>query len=150
MSLESKLGDRLLEELVRSSNLSPRPLVAEGSPISCDEVKRELEKRQLAEDVLSISFALGHLGAKHAGQSNARILCKSPDNLEVVEQFRNGFVDTTYVHLIRDPRAAWNSARGTPRGPQTPHSSALKWADYHARVLTLAQKIPLITLQYES
>lgn len=149
MSLEPELGDRLLEEIVRSSNLSPRPLVAEGIPISCEEVKRELELRHLPEDVLGISLALGHLGAKHAGQSNARILCKSPDNLEVVEQFRDGFEDTTYVHLIRDPRAVWNSARGTPRGPQTPHASALKWADYHARVLSLAQEIPLITLKYE-
>ena len=89
------------------------------------------------------------MGAASNGKKGARILCKSPDNLDVVERFKDGFQDTAFIHLIRDPRAVWNSGRGTPRGPQTPHAAALKWADYHARVQELAKAIPLITLKYE-
>ncbi len=149
MKLESKLGDQLLDAMVQNANLSPRPLVPNGTSIANKDVEQELKERNLPADVLGISLALGHLGAKLSGHAKARILCKSPDNLEIAEQFRNRFEDTSYIHLIRDPRAVWNSARGTPRGPQTPHASALKWSDYHTRVLSLSQEIPLITLKYE-
>ncbi|MDG1875706.1 MAG: sulfotransferase [Mariniblastus sp.] len=140
MKLESKLGDQLLDAMVQNANLSPRPLVPNGTSIANKDVEQELKERNLPADVLGISLALGHLGAKLSGHAKARILCKSPDNLEIAEQFRNRFEDTSYIHLIRDPRAVWNSARGTPRGPQTPHASALKWSDYHTRVLSLSLK----------
>ena len=149
IKLASELGDNLLDEMVHNANLSPRPLTADGTPITTDEVRAELQKRGLPEDALGISIALSHIGAHSNGRPDARVLCKSPDNLDIAEQFKGGFQDTTFIHLIRDPRAVWNSARGTPRGPQTPHAAALKWADYHSRVLELSRTTPLITLKYE-
>lgn len=149
MKLADSLGDRLLEEMTTNANLSPRPLLTKGESILPEDVRKELKNRNLPEDVLGISIALTHLGARAHNRKNARILCKSPDNLDIAEKFQNGFQDTTFIHLIRDPRAVWNSARGTPRGPQTPHAAALKWADYHSRVLDLSRTLPLITLKYE-
>jgi hypothetical protein len=149
ITMEGDLGVQLLNAMVHNANLSPRPLTSSGAHISPKEVRLEIEKRGLPEDALGISIALCHVGARLSNQEGARILCKSPDNLEIVERYSDGFQDTAYIHLIRDPRAVWNSARGTPRGPQTPHTAALKWADYHRRVTALAPKIPLITLTYE-
>jgi len=147
--LESHLGSNLLEAMVHNANLSPRPLMTSGKPLTPASVRSELAARQLPENALGISLALCHLGAKASGFSSYRVLCKSPDNLGVVEAHHAEFRDTAYLHLIRDPRAVWNSGRGTPRGPQTPHAAALKWADYHARVHALAGTIPIITLTYE-
>jgi len=149
IKMEAMLGNGLLDAMVHNANLSPRPLASNGSHIGPKEVRLEMKKRGLPEDALGISIALCHVGARLSGQGEARILCKSPDNLEIVERYKDGFQDTAFIHLIRDPRAVWNSARGTPRGPQTPHASALKWADYHRRVTALSQEIPLITLTYE-
>ncbi len=149
LKMEATLGRQLLDAMVHSANLSPRPLASNGAHIRPKEVRLELENRGLPHDVLGISIALCHVGARLSNQDQARILCKSPDNLEIVERYKDGFQDTAFIHLIRDPRAVWNSARGTPRGPQTPHASALKWADYHRRVTALSQEVPLITLTYE-
>jgi hypothetical protein len=149
LRIEASLGKHLLEAMTANANLSPRPLTMGGIPIQPHEVRKELESRGLKEDVLGISIALTHLGAKSHGEESARILCKSPDNLDIAEKFHPTFEDTSFIHLIRDPRAVWNSARGTPRGPQTPHAAALKWADYHSRVLELSRTLPLITLKYE-
>ena len=149
MKLAESLGDQLLEAMTANANLSPRPLLTQGKSIHPEDVRKELKARNLPEDVLGISIALAHVGARYHNEQKTRILCKSPDNLDIAEKFRDGFQDTAFIHLVRDPRAVWNSARGTPRGPQTPHAAALKWADYHARVLDLSRTLPLITMRYE-
>jgi len=150
MKLSESLGKDLLDTMTANANLSPRPLKVGGKPISTAEVRKELKQRGLPEDFLGISIALTHIGARSHGLEEARILCKSPDNLDIAEKFHNEFEDTTFIHLIRDPRAVWNSARGTLRGPQTPHAAALKWADYHSRVLELSRTLPLISIKYEN
>jgi hypothetical protein len=149
MALEGLVGPELVDAMTLSANLSPRPLVPGGRLLSTAEVERERRERELPQDVLGISLAINLVGARLAGQGRARILCKSPDNLDIAERFGDRLADAAFVHVIRDPRAVWNSGRGTARGPQSPHASALKWADYHLRVAELAKSTPLVTLKYE-
>lgn len=149
MALQGLAGPELVDAMTLSANLSPRPLVPGGRLLSTAEVERERRERELPQDVLGISLAINLVGARLAGQGRARILCKSPDNLDIAERFGDRLVDAAFVHVIRDPRAVWNSGRGTARGPQSPHQSALKWADYHSRVAKLAKSTPLVTLKYE-
>ena len=149
VQLESALGGDLLEAMVDNANLSPRPLVAGPSPLEKEEVKALMRERNLPEDVLGISIALTLLAAKKSGQDDAMVLCKSPDNLGIAERHLDALHNAAFVHVIRDPRAVWNSGRGTPRGAQTPHAAAMAWADYHSRVLALAESTPILTLRYE-
>jgi hypothetical protein len=82
-------------------------------------------------------------------RGNAKILCKSPDNLLLIDEIADCVEDATFVHLVRDPRGVWNSGRGTVRGPQTPHASAMAWKDYHSQVLALAGRLSLHTVRFE-
>lgn len=149
MALEPMAYEHLLDAMVLSANLSPRPLVPGGRLLTTAEVDEKRRERGLPGDALGISLAINAVGARLAGKAHARILCKAPDNLDITLACVDRLKDAAFVHLVRDPRAVWNSARGTPRGPQAPHASALRWADYHARVLELGRTTPIITLKYE-
>jgi len=148
-SLETRLGKGLLDAMVQNANMSPRPLVPDQPVLTGSELRHQLDIRNLPEDSLGISIALTLLAAKKSGQTKAMVLCKSPDNLEIAERHLHELENAAFIHVIRDPRAVWNSGRGTPRGPQTPHAAALNWADYHSRVLKLAESTPLVSLRYE-
>lgn len=149
MKLQNTLNGELLSAMVHNANLSPRPLLADGRPLDAGALRALMQRRDLPEDALGISIALTLLAAEESGHPEARILCKSPDNLDIVEAHLERLDDSAFVHVIRDPRAVWNSGRGTPRGPQSPHGAALKWADYHSRVLKLGRVVPILTLRYE-
>jgi hypothetical protein len=148
-AIEQALGQRLLSELTLNANLSPRNVRGDGQRLQLSEVEAERQQRQLPYNTLGIMTAIYHIGARSSGRETARILCKSPDNLDIAERHGDQIEDAVFVHVIRDPRAVWNSGRGTPRGPQTPHNAALQWADYHNRALAIADRHPLITLRYE-
>jgi hypothetical protein len=148
-AIEQALGQRLLSELTLNANLSPRNVRGDGQQLQMREVGSERQQRQLPYNTLGIMTAIYHIGARSSGRKSARILCKSPDNLVIAEQYGDQIKDAVFLHVIRDPRAVWNSGRGTPRGPQTPHKTALQWADYHNRALAIAERHPLVTLRYE-
>ncbi|MDG2130740.1 MAG: sulfotransferase [Fuerstiella sp.] len=149
VELENKLADNLLSEIVLNANLSPRSVCENQHEITAAETHAELTARNLPVNTFGIMTSIYHIGARHSGQQNTRILCKSPDNLDVAEQYAHEINDAIFVHIIRDPRAVWNSGRGTPRGDQTPHKAALKWENYHLRAKKLADKFPVITIKYE-
>lgn len=149
IALEPQLGPQLLSELTLNANLSPRNVRADGEQLRPQEVEAELKARGLPFNSLGIMTAIYLIGARSAGRDGARILCKSPDNLAIAERHGPQIDDAVFVHVIRDPRAVWNSGRGTPRGPQTPHQAALQWEDYHNRAVAIGQKHPCITLRYE-
>ena len=149
VALESQLGPQLLSELTLNANLSPRNVCADGEQLRPEEVAAELKVRGLPFNSLGIMTAIYLIGARSAGRDGARILCKSPDNLAIADHHASQIDDAVFLHVIRDPRGVWNSGRGTPRGPQTPHQAALQWEDYHTRAAAIGQKHPCITLRYE-
>ena len=149
IDLETVLGHNLLDELTLNANLSPRSVRADGELLRPTDVEAELQSRHLPFNTFGIMTAIYLIGARSAGRKNARILCKSPDNLTIAERLGEQINDAVFVHVVRDPRAVWNSGRGTPRGPQTPHQAALQWSDYHKRATAIGQKHPLITVRYE-
>ncbi len=149
LPLEGPLGDGLLNAMVVNANLSPRPVCGSGEVISVTEVSRIMEDRNLPGTVLGIMSAIYHTGAARANRGNARVLCKSPDNLLLIDEIAKHVRDAVFLHVVRDPRAVWNSGRGTPRGPQTPFTAAMAWKAYHGEVMALAGRIPLHTLRFE-
>ena len=149
MNLESALGKHLMDAMVHNANLNPHRSSSTVARLHIEDVNRELAERALPANALGIYLAMCHLDAKRSGQKEARILCTSPDNLTVVEQFKGQFKDTSLIHLLRDPRAVWNCTRGTKYGAKTPHESALKWADFHTRARQLSSTFPLLTVHYE-
>lgn len=149
LPLEGPLGDGLLEAMVINANLSPRPVCSSGGDLSVTEVLRVMEDKDLPETVLGIMSAICLTGAARENRADARVLCKSPDNLLFIDEIIRDVEDAVFIHVIRDPRAVWNSGKGTPRGPQTPHASAMAWNDYHSKVHALSSRLPIHTLRFE-
>lgn len=148
--LQAVLGDGLIEAMVANANLSPRPLSpADDRGITTREVREVMKEESLPLTVLGIISGLYRAGAIREGCAEARILCKSPDNLAFFEEITSSVADADFLHVVRDPRGVWNSGRGTPRGPQTPHAAAESWNDYHGRVAELSEHFPIHTLRFE-
>ena len=146
MALEPQLGSQLLSELTLNANLSPRNVRTDGEQLKPNEVEADLKERGLPFNSLGIMTAIYLIGA--VSRTPGRASSQSP----TIWRSRNAMAqidDAVFVHVIRDPRAVWNSGRGTPRGPQTPHQAALQWEDYHRRAVAIGQKHPCITLRYE-
>ncbi|MDB4670537.1 sulfotransferase [Pirellulaceae bacterium] len=149
IEIENNLKDKLLSELVLNANLSPRSVCANQHEITEEEVREELIARNIPVNTFGIMTSIYHVGARHSNKEGVKILCKSPDNLDAAEQYSNHINDAVFVHIIRDPRAVWNSGRGTPRGEKNAHKAALKWEDYHLRAKKFADRFPFITIKYE-
>jgi hypothetical protein len=150
LPLQTVLGDGLIEAMVANANLSPRPLSpADDRSISARAVREVMNEKRLPLTVLGIMSGLYRVGAIREGRGEARILCKSPDNLEFFEEITTHVADADFIHVVRDPRGVWNSGRGTPRGPQTPHAAAESWNDYHGKVAELSEHFPIHTLRFE-
>jgi len=148
--LEGPLGDGLVEAMVASANLSPRPSTsADGQAMSSGDVRATMAKESLPATILGITTAIYSTGASLINRGDARILCKSPDNLRFIDEITSDVQDATFLHLVRDPRGVWNSGRGTARGPQSPYASAIAWRDYHGKVLALKNEISLHTVRFE-
>jgi hypothetical protein len=148
--LEEPLGEDLLDAMVANANLSPRPLCSTNdAPIDAAEVRDVILSELLPETTLGIMTALYRVGAKRGGRGDARILCKSPDNLKFFEEISKNVRDATFIHVVRDPRGVWNSGRGTARGPRSPHAAATGWNDYHSKALALAERFPIHSLRFE-
>ncbi|MDG2144543.1 MAG: sulfotransferase [Planctomycetota bacterium] len=148
--LEGPLGDELLAVMVDNGNLSPRPLYGDADDkMTVSDVQAVMEENALPATTLGIMSAMCRLGAIHASRPDAKIVCKSPDNLQFFDEINRTIQDAGFIHVIRDPRAVWNSGRGTPRGPQSPHAAAAAWKKYHERVLTLSAQVSLQTIRFE-
>jgi len=150
LPLAEPLGDGLVEAMVATANLSPRPMSpSNDAAMSSADVREIMAKQGIPGTVLGIMSAIYRTGAVLMNRGNARVLCKSPDNLLLIHEIANCVEDATFVHLVRDPRGVWNSGRGTVRGPQTPYASAMAWKDYHSQVLALAGRLSLHTVRFE-
>ncbi len=149
LPLEGALGDDLLEAMVVNANLSPRPICSRGGDLSVPEVLAVMEDRGLPGTVLGIMSAICLTGAARENRTDARVLCKSPDNLLFIDEITRDVEDAVFIHVVRDPRAVWNSGNNTPRGPQTAHASAMAWKDYHSKVHALSSRLPIHTLRFE-
>ncbi len=148
--LEAPLGEGLLDAMVANANLSPRPLSSTSDePIDPAEVRDVMVSELLPETTLGIMTALYRVGARREGRGDARILCKSPDNLMLFDEITEHVRDAIFIHVVRDPRGVWNSGRGTARGPKSPHAAATDWNDYHSKALALAERFPIHSLRFE-
>ena len=150
LPLAEALGDGLVEAMVATANLSPRPMSpSNGEAMSAAGVRATMAKEAIPGTVVGIMSAIYRTGAVLTNRANARVLCKSPDNLLLIEEITSCVEDATFVHLVRDPRGVWNSGRGTVRGPQSPHTSAMAWKDYHSEVLALRRRLSIHTMRFE-
>jgi hypothetical protein len=150
LALEPLLGDTLLDAMVANANLSPRPFSqVRERPITGEEVRVLMDARGLPSTVLGVMSALYRAGAIRGGCEDARVLCKSPDNLEIFGEIIASIGDAAFIHVVRDPRGVWNSSRGTPRGSQTPYLAARAWSEYHGKVASLMEEHPIHSLRFE-
>ena len=148
--LQEVLGNDLLEAMVANANLSPRALsLLDESSISANEVREVMTESGFPPTVLGIMSGLYRTGAIRDGRPESRILCKSPDNLELFDEIVANVPDATFVHVVRDPRAVWNSGQGTARGPQTPYAAAMAWNEYHGKVVEISDRFLIHSLRFE-
>ena len=137
----------LVQDVVKSVNLSPVPLLSSDALLTMDEVLNRCDTRSLT----AIQDGVYRTVMDHEQKDGW--VCKSNDNIHYLEELEEAFGETArYLFLYRDGRDVALSFRKAHIGPKHPYVCAQEWAEIQKQMMEWEDKIGsrVLRVKYET
>jgi len=136
----------LVEDVVRSVNLSPVSMYQSGEEMRSDDIfKYEVERSLRGVQDAIYRAVMDEIGA-------TSWICKSNDNIHYLPKIEDSYGESArYIHLVRDGRDVYNSFLNAPIGPKHPYIAALEWQEIQRKIFDWTRKVSnrALLIRYE-